>query len=190
MNILLAFILIHCTIIIHELAHYFCARLFNMPVTEVCIGRGIQLFSRKSRRTGTSFTLKLLPLSGYIRVLSTSVCFKRRCLKKAAFDNQALWKRIAVVLSGPAADLFTLLLFHTLFFFNRDCAITPALRFIVFFSYRTVLMNFIPIPGSDTARILMLLYIPFQKTWLFNKLQHILSHFRPSIKFQHRRRFL
>lgn len=53
-------------IVIHELGHFIAAKLSGMAVHEFSIGFGPALFSRIMR--GTRYSLRLLPLGGYVRI--------------------------------------------------------------------------------------------------------------------------
>jgi len=65
--IALAIILVIFTVVvIHESGHYFLAKLFGIRVDEFAVGFGPKLASRK--RGETEYSLRVLPLGGYVRM--------------------------------------------------------------------------------------------------------------------------
>lgn len=61
------FLLVFSVIVtIHEFGHYYFAKKAGVLVREFAIGMGPKLFS--SRKNGTTFTLRMLPLGGYVRL--------------------------------------------------------------------------------------------------------------------------
>ena len=68
MTTILAFIIaLLVLVIIHELGHFFAAKLFSVRVDEFGIGyppRARKLFRWK----GTDFTLNWLPLGGFVKI--------------------------------------------------------------------------------------------------------------------------
>ncbi|WP_155286637.1 RIP metalloprotease RseP [Lacticaseibacillus zhaodongensis] len=67
MTTIIWFIIIFGTIVIvHEFGHYFFAKRSGILVREFSVGMGPKLYS--SRRNGTAYTLRILPLGGYVRM--------------------------------------------------------------------------------------------------------------------------
>lgn len=67
MTTIIWFIIIFGTIVIvHEFGHYFFAKRSGILVREFSIGMGPKLYS--ARRNGTAYTLRILPLGGYVRM--------------------------------------------------------------------------------------------------------------------------
>lgn len=54
-------------VIVHEFGHFFFARKSGILVREFSIGMGPKLFAHQAK-DGTTFTLRLLPLGGYVRM--------------------------------------------------------------------------------------------------------------------------
>lgn len=65
---LLAFLVIFCVIVIvHEFGHFYVAKRSGILVREFSVGMGPKLFSHMAK-DGTLYTLRLLPLGGYVRM--------------------------------------------------------------------------------------------------------------------------
>ncbi len=69
MYILLAILIFGLLIFIHELGHFIAARLCGVRVLEFAIGMGPRLFTFKSKKSGTSYSIRLLPIGGFVAML-------------------------------------------------------------------------------------------------------------------------
>ncbi len=67
--ILLAIFVFGILIFIHELGHFIVARLCKVKVLEFAIGMGPKLFSIKSKKSGTAYSLRLFPIGGFVSML-------------------------------------------------------------------------------------------------------------------------
>lgn len=63
--VLIAIAILLAMIVIHELGHYVAGKLLKFKINEFSVGFGPKLFSRRSKKTGETFTLRLIPLGGY-----------------------------------------------------------------------------------------------------------------------------
>ena len=53
-------------IFIHEGGHFLAARLCKVTVKEFSIGMGPKIFSRTSKKSNTKYSLRALPIGGYV----------------------------------------------------------------------------------------------------------------------------
>lgn len=68
MKTILVFIIIFSVVVvIHELGHFYFAKRSGILVREFSIGFGPKIFSHQDK-AGTAYTLRLLPLGGYVRM--------------------------------------------------------------------------------------------------------------------------
>jgi membrane-associated protease RseP (regulator of RpoE activity) len=65
----LALFIFGLLIFIHELGHFIVARLCGVKILEFAIGMGPKLISWKSKKTQTSYSLRLLPIGGFVSML-------------------------------------------------------------------------------------------------------------------------
>ncbi len=105
---ILAFILaLSVLIVIHELGHYWMARLCNVKVLRFSLGMGKILFSREFGSDKTEWAISALPLGGYVKLLDAraeeldTISAEDR---KREFTSQSVWRRIAIVAAGPLAN--------------------------------------------------------------------------------------
>lgn len=64
--ILLALVIFGILIFIHELGHFLVARFCGVKILEFAIGMGPKILSHKSKKTGTVYSLRLVPLGGFV----------------------------------------------------------------------------------------------------------------------------
>lgn len=64
--ILLALVIFGVLIFIHELGHFVVARLCGVKILEFAIGMGPKLISHKSKKSGIIYSLRLVPLGGFV----------------------------------------------------------------------------------------------------------------------------
>lgn len=89
--------------IVHELGHYLAARLMDLPVQSVVLGRGRLLKSWKDDH-GTQWFLHLLPMRAHVQI--------------AGFEDHGVsaWKRFVIIIAGPLANmLLPFVLFFSFF---------------------------------------------------------------------------
>ena len=67
--ILLAILFFGFLIFIHELGHFIVARLCGVKILEFAIGMGPKVFSRQSKKSGIRYSLRLLPIGGFVNML-------------------------------------------------------------------------------------------------------------------------
>jgi regulator of sigma E protease len=124
-HILIGFLLgLGPLIILHELGHYFVARLCGVKVRRFSIGMGRVVWSRRFGRDQTEWALSVLPLGGYVKLVdkrdpgSAPVDAEE---EKREFTSQNVWKRIAIIAAGPAVNfLLAILLMAGLFMAGRE----------------------------------------------------------------------
>lgn len=63
--ILLAIVILLVMIVIHELGHYVAGKILKFKINEFSVGFGPKLLSKKNKKTGEVFSLRVIPLGGY-----------------------------------------------------------------------------------------------------------------------------
>jgi regulator of sigma E protease len=103
-------------IIVHELGHYFVARLCGVKVLRFSIGFGRPLWVRKQGTDQTEWAISAFPLGGYVKMLDEREGAVAPKEVGRAFNRQSVFRRIAIVLAGPFANfLLAILLYWVLF---------------------------------------------------------------------------
>jgi membrane-associated protease RseP (regulator of RpoE activity) len=97
---------------VHELGHYFMARLTGLKVEVFSIGLGPEIIGRTDR-AGTRWKLGIVPLGGYIRMFGeqsgprhdgTPPAEAKGAARPLLFEEASLGRRAAVAAAGPAAN--------------------------------------------------------------------------------------
>ena len=108
---LLAFVVaIGILVTVHEFGHYIVARISGVKVLRFAVGFGPKLYAWQGKET--EWALCLIPLGGYVKMLDereAPVTEEERC---RAFNNQSVYKRIAIVVAGPIANLILAVLLY------------------------------------------------------------------------------
>ncbi len=112
-NILSILISLGVLITFHEFGHYFIARLCGVKVLRFSVGFGKPIY-RYVGKTGTEFTLAMIPLGGYVRMLDEREGNVPEAMKGQAFNNKNVWQRIAIVAAGPIANFILAVAIYTL----------------------------------------------------------------------------
>lgn len=98
-------LLLGVLIIVHELGHFAVARLCGVKVLRFSVGFGRAVLLRRFGKDGTEWALGAFPLGGYVRMLDETEGDVAPEEAHRSFNRQSVWKRIAIVIAGPLANL-------------------------------------------------------------------------------------
>jgi regulator of sigma E protease len=100
----LAFLGFAALIILHEFGHFVAAKAVGMRVERFSLFFGPLLF--RVRRGETEYGIGPIPLGGYVRITGMNPNEEIAPeVAPRAYYNQPVWKRVVVVLAGPAVNL-------------------------------------------------------------------------------------
>ncbi len=108
-------------IFIHELGHFAFAKLFGVKVLTFSIGFGPKLVRVRGKET--EYCIALLPFGGFVKMLEegkadTAILPEER---HRTFEAQKLWKRVVIVLAGPAMNIvFPIALYTSVYLDDRE----------------------------------------------------------------------
>ena len=121
---LIAFIVsIGILVTIHEFGHFWVAKKLGIKVLRFSIGFGKVL---KSWQWGeTKYTICALPLGGFVKMLDENEGKVSPQEKHRAFNCQNVYKRIAVVIAGPAANFILAIILYSIIFMLGTQGIKP-----------------------------------------------------------------
>lgn len=135
LHTLLAFVVaLGSLVVVHELGHYWVARLCGVKVLRFSVGLGRVIYSRRFGPDQTEWALSILPLGGYVKMLDareqdvselTSGDLRRE------FTRQSVWRRIAIVAAGPLANFILAILVFAGLFMHGIAEPIPKLRDVV-----------------------------------------------------------
>lgn len=96
----------------HEFGHYIVARACGVKVLRFSVGFGKPILKWVNKRN-TEFTLALIPLGGYVRMLDEREVNVADSEKEQAFNNKTVWQRIAIVAAGPLANFLLAIVLYS-----------------------------------------------------------------------------
>jgi regulator of sigma E protease len=114
-------------ITIHEYGHFQVARWCGVKVLRFSLGFGTPLLTRNIGKDNTEFVLAAFPLGGYVKMLDEREAPVAEHELHRAFNRQAVWKRMLIVLAGPVANLLLAILLYWVLFMHGVMGIKPLL---------------------------------------------------------------
>jgi regulator of sigma E protease len=119
---LLYFVLfVSILIFIHEFGHFAFAKLFGVKVLTFSIGFGPKILKVRGRET--EYCVGILPLGGFVKMLEEGKA-EQPILpeeKHRTFESMTLWKRVVIVLAGPAMNLvFPVALYTSVYLEDKE----------------------------------------------------------------------
>ena len=112
-------------VVIHELGHYWVARWCGVKVLRFSIGFGKPLLTWVRGTDRTEWVLAAVPLGGYVKMLDEREGTVAADELPRAFNRQNVWKRIAIVVAGPAANLLMAIFLYWILFVHGVPGIRP-----------------------------------------------------------------
>lgn len=126
-SILGFFIAIGILVTFHEFGHFYIARLFNVKVLNFSIGFGKTLFKKQFSNEGTEYSIGLVPLGGYVKMLESSELDPEKDKDDYVycFDKQSVYKKFLIVAAGPVFNLILAVIFFTVVHFSGITGMKP-----------------------------------------------------------------
>lgn len=133
-----AFILaIGILITVHEYGHYAMAKWCGVRVLRFSIGFGKTVFNYRFSKHGTEFVLALIPLGGYVKMLdereledSEKHQYSETDLN-SAFNRQAVWKRMLIVIAGPLSNLLLAVFLYWILILHGVSGLKPIIGDVI-----------------------------------------------------------
>ncbi len=113
LTILFAVLMFGFLITIHEFGHYLFARIFKVSINEFSIGMGPKLFSKRSKKTNILYSLRLLPIGGYVAMVGED----EDTDDPNALNKKSVWQRLVIMAAGGVFNLVAGVLLSAVFVF-------------------------------------------------------------------------
>ena len=130
MYVLIGILLLGILIAVHEFGHFIAARASGIEVMEFAIGMGPKLIGWTSKKSGTKFSLRCIPLGGFCAFYGEDDIDGKAKDDPRAYNKQNVWKRIFTVAMGPVMNF--------------------VLAFAVAFAFFFCLGELLPVPTVDS----------------------------------------
>ncbi len=119
-------VLLGALILVHELGHFVCAKLFDVKVIRFSLGFGPRIFG--VIRGETEYRLSLIPLGGFVRLLGENPGEAMAPRDRPrALVAKPLWQRYTIVIAGPAFNLVLPLLIYFIHYSGQRTLLPPTL---------------------------------------------------------------
>ena len=97
----MAILVFGAMIAIHELGHFLVARAFKVKINEFAIGMGPKLFSKKSKKSDTVYSLRAFPVGGYVNMEGENEASE----VDGSFSKKPAWQKLLISLAGPFMNI-------------------------------------------------------------------------------------
>ncbi len=111
---------------VHEFGHFWVARRCGVKVEKFSIGFGKPIWS-KVGKDGTEYSISMIPLGGYVKMVDSRVEEVLPHEKHLAFDQKPLWKRTSIVAAGPIFNFLFAVFAYWLVFLIGIPAVKPVI---------------------------------------------------------------
>jgi regulator of sigma E protease len=124
-------LLVSSLIFIHESGHFAFAKIFGVKVLTFSIGFGPKVLRIRGKET--EYCVGLLPFGGFVKMLEESKRSEPILPEERhrTFEAQALWKRLVIVLAGPAMNLLFPIALYTSVFLELEQFLPPTVGKVI-----------------------------------------------------------
>lgn len=105
-SILVMLAMLSVLTIVHEWGHFIAARIFKVKVTEFAIFMGPRIFSHTSKKSGTVFSVRCLPLGGFCAFEDDN----GNTESPDSLNSQSWWKRAIIFSAGVIMNILLALI--------------------------------------------------------------------------------
>lgn len=100
-SILVMLIMLSILTIVHEWGHFIAARIFKVKVTEFSIFMGPCIWSKTSKKSGTKYSIRSLPIGGYCAFEDD----QGNADSPDSLNSQKWYKRLVIFVAGVALNI-------------------------------------------------------------------------------------
>lgn len=101
LTVLISLLVFGFLIFIHEFGHFITARIFKVTVTEFSIGMGPKLVWYDSKKSGTRYSLAMLPIGGFVAMAGED----EESDDPNAFNKKPSWQRFIITAAGAFVNI-------------------------------------------------------------------------------------
>ena len=100
LNLIYFVIILGFIVLIHESGHFLFAKLFNIYVYEFSIGMGPKLFSKKSKKGETVYSIRAIPIGGFCSLAGEEGDEDKEVPRERKLFAKPVWQRFLVMFFG------------------------------------------------------------------------------------------
>ena len=129
-------VLLGVLVTIHEYGHFIVARMCKVHVQRFSLGMGPVIYKRLDKH-GTEIALSLLPLGGYVSMITDRLIELEPEVReqltddqiKNTFDSRPKWQRASIMVAGTLANfLLSIFIFSIIFLNTPDPQTVPVIK--------------------------------------------------------------
>jgi regulator of sigma E protease len=111
-------------VIIHELGHFWAAKKSGVKVLEFGIGIPPKLFTYHTDKSGTEYTINLIPLGWFVRLKGEDPADEGTFNAPDSFIMAWFWKKVIILIGGVFMNFLTAYVLFAFWFFYGSKPIT------------------------------------------------------------------
>ena len=115
---------------VHEFGHFWVARRCGVKVLKFSVGFGRAIWSRTAS-DGVEYSIGMLPLGGYVKMLDERETPVEGALKEQAFNNRPVSQRIAIAAAGPVANFLLAIFIYFCLFWVGERGLAPVIGTVI-----------------------------------------------------------
>jgi regulator of sigma E protease len=100
MTLIYLIIILGITILIHELGHFIFAKKVGIYVYEFALGMGPRIFSKKRKNDETIYSIRLIPIGGFVQLAGESVDVDRDIPANMNLQSKKWGERFITIIAG------------------------------------------------------------------------------------------
>ena len=100
MTLIYFILILGLTVFIHELGHFIFAKKNGVYCYEFSLGMGPKLFSFRRKNDETEYSLRLLPIGGYVQMAGEEIEEDKDLPKERQMQSKTIWQRFTIVVAG------------------------------------------------------------------------------------------
>lgn len=100
MTLIYFILILGLTVFIHELGHFIFAKKNGVYCYEFSLGMGPKLYSFRRKNDETLYSLRLLPIGGYVQMAGEEVEEDKDLPREKQMQSKTIWQRFTIVVAG------------------------------------------------------------------------------------------
>jgi len=101
MTLIYFILILGITVFIHEFGHFIFAKKAGVHIYEFSIGMGPKLFSKIGKNDGITYSLRLIPLGGYVQMAGEEVEIDKDIPVEKRMQSKTWFQRFMILFAGP-----------------------------------------------------------------------------------------
>ncbi len=132
MTLLYFILILGITIFIHELGHFIFAKKAGIYVYEFALGMGPRIYSWKSQKDETVYSIRLIPLGGFVQLAGESIDEDKIIPRNKQLQTKTWFERFLTIIAGAVFNfLFAMFLLFIIGLFYGVSSTKPVINDLV-----------------------------------------------------------